>query len=216
MLGGAVLFGVVRARLIGAVVAGALAVPATAAANGDPASDILLQLKVYFPNQKVAVPQARALNRTVNEANAKGYTIRVALIRDATDLGTVPNLLGQPQKYAAFLGPEIRFVYRGDLLVVMADGLGLVSTGPRPPPSNAIEGIQVAGAGSSDGLAQTATEAVTRLAAAAGHPLASSKKGGGSSGTVIAVVVAVLLLAAGVGGALWARRQAPRGESAAP
>lgn len=216
MLGGRLLFRVVRARLIGAIVASALAAPAAALANGDPASDILLQLKVYFPNQRVGVPEARALNRVVNEANAKGYTIRVALIRDATDLGTVPNLLDHPQQYAEFLGPEIRFVYKGDLLVVMPNGLGLVSTGPKPPPSKAIQGLQVEAAGSPNGLALTAGEAVRRLAAAAGHPLASSKKSGGSSGAIIAIVVAVLLLAAGFGGAIWARRSAPRDESAAP
>jgi hypothetical protein len=51
---------------------------------------------------------------------------------------------------------------------------------------------------------------VTRLAAAAGHPLVSGKKKGGSGGAIAGVAVAVVLLGLGIGGAFWVRRnQAP-------
>jgi hypothetical protein len=206
MLGAGVLFRGVRARVLAGLAGLALAMPASALANGDPASDILLQEKVYFPTQRVSVQAANQLKSIVQSANAKGYPIRVALIKDESDLGTVPDLLNQPQRYAEFLGPEIRFVYKGDLLVVMPDGLGLTSTDETPPPAQAIKGMQVEAGGSPDGLAQTAGEAVTKLAAAAGHPLVTAKKGGGSGGTVAGVVVAVVLLGLGIGGAFWVRR----------
>lgn len=204
MLGGVVLFRRVQARALAVVAALLLAAPAAAIANGDPASDILLQLKVYFPTQRVSVQAANKLKGIVQEANAKGYPIRVALIKSAADLGTVPNLLNQPQRYAEFLGPEIRFVYKGDLLVVMPTGLGLTNTDATPAPAKAIEGMQVEGGGSPDGLAQTAEEAVTKLAAASGHPLVSTKKGGG--GALTGIIVAVVLLALGILGAFWLRR----------
>ena len=185
--------------------------PATAGANGDPASDVLLQSKIYFPTQRVGPPEAANLQKIVNSANAKGYAIRVALIEDASDLGTVPNLLNQPQKYAEFLGPEIRFVYKGDLLVVMPTGLGLTTTKQTIPPAKAIEGMQVEAGGSPNGLALTAGAAVTALAKAAGHPIAGSTKSTDSgSGALVGIIVAAVLLALGLGGAFWVRRSAPR------
>jgi hypothetical protein len=183
--------------------------PALALANGDPASDVLLQSKVYFPTQRVTVAAANSLKKVVDSANAKGYRIRVALIHDETDLGTVPNLMNQPQRYVDFLGPEVRFVYKGDLLVVMPTGLGVTSTDVTPPPAKAIAGMQVEAGGSPDGLAQTAGEAVTRLAAAAGHPIGSPAKKGGGGGALVGVIVAVALLVLGVAGALLVRRNQP-------
>jgi hypothetical protein len=183
--------------------------PASALANGDPASDVLLQSKVYFPTQRVTVEAANSLKKIVDAANAKGYRIRVALIHDETDLGTVPTLMNQPQRYADFLGPEVRFVYKGDLLVVMPTGLGVTSTDVTAPPAKAVAGMQVEAGGSPDGLAQTAGEAVIRLAAAAGHPIGSPAKKSGGGGTVVGVIVAVALLVLGVGGALLVRRNQP-------
>jgi hypothetical protein len=200
----------VRAGLIASVVSGlCLAVPAAALANGDPPSDALLQSKIYFPVQRVGVPEAAALQKVVDAANANGYPIRVALIKDVTDLGTVPNLLDKAQQYADFLGPEIRFAYKGDLLVVMPNGLGITTTDPTPPPKGVIAGMQIEAGGSSNGLAQTAGEAVTRLAAAAGHPIAGPKAGGGG-GAVAGIIAAIALLLLGIGGAYWVRRSAPQ------
>jgi hypothetical protein len=206
MLGGAVLFRRVQARVLAAVAALVFAVPSSALANGDPASDVLLQAKVYFPTQRVSVEAANSLKAVVNKANAKGYAIRIALIKDETDLGTVPNLLNQAQKYSEFLGPEIRFAYKGDLLVVMPTGLGLTTTDETPPPEKAIEGMQVEAGGSPDGLALTAEEAVTKLADASGHPLEAKKKAGGGGGALAGIIVAVVLLALGIVGAFWVRR----------
>jgi hypothetical protein len=217
MLGKRLLLRGVLARLIAPALLGlCLAVPASAAANGDPASDALLQSKIYFPAQQVGVPEADALNKIVDTANANGYAIRVALISDLSDLGTVPNLLDKPQQYADFLGPEIRFAYKGDLLVVTPNGLGLTTTDVTQPPKQAIAGMQVEAGGTPNGLAQTAGEAVTRLAKAAGHPIAGQTKGGGGGGALVGILVAVALLALGVGGAYWVRRTAPRPAAGAP
>src|SRR5215218_3427622 len=206
MLGLAVQFRRVQARFLVVMTALLLAAPAAALANGDPASDVLLQAKVYFPTQRVSVEAANSLKAVVQKANAKGYAIRIALIKDETDLGTVPNLLSQAQKYSEFLGPEIRFAYKGDLLVVMPNGLGLTTTDQTPPPAKAIEGMQVEAGGSPDGLAQTAEEAVTKLAAASGHPLEAKKSGGGGGGAAAGTIVAVVLLLLGLAGAFWLRR----------
>lgn len=222
MLGGVVLFRGVKARATAVATAVMLvAAPAAAYANGDPASDVLLQAKVYFPTQRVSAEAANSLKAVVDEANAKGYAIRVALIKDESDLGTVPNLLNQAQKYSEFLGPELRFAYKGDLLVVMPTGLGVTQTDETPAPANAVEGMQVEAGGSPDGLALTAEQAVTRLAAAAGHPLEAQKKSGGGGGTVAGLTVAAVLLALGILGAFWLRRSqaaaapAPDGSAAA-
>jgi hypothetical protein len=206
----------VQARVLTAFAALVLLAPASAAANGDPASDVLLQAKVYFPTQRVSPQAANSLKAVVQAANAKGYPIRVALIKDETDLGTVPNLLNQPQKYSAFLGPEIRFAYKGDLLVVMPTGLGVTQTDATPAPANAVQGMQVEAGGSPDGLALTAEEAVKKLAAASGHPLEAAKKPSGGGGAAAGIVVAVILLALGLVGAFWLRRsQAPAAPASA-
>jgi hypothetical protein len=220
MLGGAVLFRDVKARVLAVGAALLLAAPVAAYANGDPASDVLLQAKVYFPTQRVSAEAANSLKAVVEKANANGYPIRVALIKDETDLGTVPNLLNQPQKYSEFLAPEIRFAYKGDLLVVMPTGLGVTQTDETPAPANAVEGMQVEAGGSPDGLAQTAEEAVTKLSAAAGHPLEAQKKSGGGGGAVAGIIVAVVLLVLGILGAFWLRRSqqpaAPAPDASAP
>jgi hypothetical protein len=204
----------VQARILAAVLGLFLLAPGSAIANGDPASDVLLQLKVYFPNQRVSVEAGNSLKSVVERANTKGYAIRVALIHDESDLGTVPSLLNQPQRYSEFLGPEIRFAYKGDLLVVMPTGLGVTTTDETPPPAKAIEGMKVEAGGAPDGLALTAQEAVTKLAAAAGHPLVE-KKGGGGGGAAVGIIVAAAVLLLGLLGAFWLRRS-HASESAAP
>ena len=196
----------VKARALAVGVALLMAAPGVAYANGDPASDVLLQAKVYFPTQRVSAAEANSLKAVVQKANANGYPIRVALIKDETDLGTVPNLLNQAQKYAEFLAPEIRFAYKGDLLVVMPTGLGVTQTDETPAPANAVEGMQVEAGGSPDGLAQTAEEAVTKLSAAAGHPLVAAKGSSGGGGAAAGIIVAVVLLILGILGAFWVRR----------
>ncbi len=79
-----------------------------ARADGDPASDYLLGTQVFLPFD-IKVPKAtqQELISLVHNANASGYTIRVALIGSAYDLGAVGVLWRKPKAYAKFLGAEL-------------------------------------------------------------------------------------------------------------
>ncbi len=99
--------------------------PATATADGDPASDTLLVENVFYP---YVPPTSTALQRMLNGATAAAAKerkpVRVALIASPVDLGTVAVLFGRPQEYADFLDQEISFAGKQSLLVVMSDGYG--------------------------------------------------------------------------------------------
>jgi hypothetical protein len=186
-----------------AVVTALVAAP-VAAADGDPASDYLIGQKVFYSfDAGIPADKADRLNAFVANANTAGFTIRVALIRTNSDLGSVYQLYGKPQQYAEFLGQELRFVYRSRLLIVMPNGFGY-SVGGRPAPS-ARRGLVGFAAPGNDGarLADAATLAVQRLARAAGHDLPLPKVDSGSSQSsdrikigAIAVTCAALLAAA--------------------
>jgi hypothetical protein len=189
--------GIACALLAAAVLA--VAAPATALADGDPASDVLIIENVFYPYRppvsKALTQQLDALTKTMKAA---GFPLHVALIETPVDLGAVPNLFGQPQRYAEFLSSEITFGRPHPLLVVMPSGYGVVAAGPR---AKAIAAAQSAPAAkSSDALAIGAIVVAQKLAAAAGHPVpkVTPAKGGGSSGgggpspLVIALPVALV------------------------
>jgi MYXO-CTERM domain-containing protein len=194
--------------------AAALLAPATALADGDPASDTLLGENVFYPyTPPVAASAQRSLNAETAAAKKAGFPLKVALIAGPTDLGVIPDLFGQPQKYADFLDQEISFQRRQPLLVVMPAGYGL--QGVSQPAKDAARSLHPPAGKTSTDLAQAAVIAVATLAAASGHPLknvpgTSHPAGsGGSSSTplVVGLAVAALLVA----GALVAlrRRKAP-------
>jgi len=107
-----------KRTLILALLAAALVVPA-ARADGDPASDYLIQQQVFYPYYS-NVPKAtlQQLEATVAEANKKHFTIRVAVITSPYDLGSLSALWEKPQPYCRFLSLELAFVYKNRLLVV--------------------------------------------------------------------------------------------------
>ena len=118
-----------------AVAAAALACVAapSARADGDPASDYLLTQKVFFPfDLKVPKAEQQQFVALVDEANRKGFTIRVALIWSAYDLGSITSLWLKPRTYARFLGAELIYVYKNRLLVVMPNGFGFNRPGHSP------------------------------------------------------------------------------------
>jgi hypothetical protein len=170
-----------------------------ARADGDPASDYLLSQPVFLPPD-VVVPEADAkqLTETVAAAKARGYEIRVAVIGTRYDLGSVGALFKKPQEYALFLGQELRFVYKGRLLVVMPNGFGVSQGGKRLPKAEPVVARLAPPRGSGAELTTAADTAVRKLAASSGVEL--PPPGGGdsrSNGTkVIAIVggVAVLFL----------------------
>jgi cytochrome oxidase Cu insertion factor (SCO1/SenC/PrrC family) len=93
-------------------------------ADGDPASDYLLDQQVFTLTQATSSPAQAQLSATVQTANRSGFAIRVAVISSSYDLGSVAALWLKPQTYARFLGIELSLAYKGRLLVVMPDGFG--------------------------------------------------------------------------------------------
>ena len=188
-----------------------LAFAPAALADGDPASDYLLSQSVFLPPD-VVVPEADAkrLTETVAEAKARGYEIRVAVIGTRYDLGSVGALFKKPQEYALVLGQELRFVYKGRLLVVMPNGYGVSQGGKKWPEAEAVVvGLPPPREGGS-GLTTAADTAVRKLAASSGVRLPTPSDGGSSSsGTMVVAIVggiAVLLLVGG-GAAFLVRRR---------
>lgn len=122
-----------RARRALALAAAALAVAAgpaaPARADGDPASDTLLEQNVYFPYRPPTPAAEAALRRAVDGVYADGNRVKVALIGDVTDLGSITSLYGKPADYAHFLGVELGLWYVGPLLVVMPAGFGVYDGG---------------------------------------------------------------------------------------
>jgi hypothetical protein len=192
-----------------AVGATVCALSGAARADGDPASDYLLAQNVFLPVAQTVDPgEAQRLTTALRDANAAGFRIKVALIAQPSDLGSVFQLFDKPQMYAEFLGQEIFYVYRGPLLVVMRNGLGL-SRGGKPEPRLQRSLIGLRPGESATELARVGTTAVVRLARTAGHPITAPPET--SSGdnrasdrvkiAALAVTAAVIAVAIG-----WFRR----------
>ena len=177
-----------RSRWLGAVaVAGGLFGGPLAAApaygDGDPASDVLLYQRVFFPFRQPSDQRKAQLTATVAAAKHSGYPIRVAVIQAPSDLGAVPQLFGKPQTYARFLDAELGYAgLNGLLVVVMPQGFGVAAGGRitksqryRPRPVGRFEQTLAHArpprSASPDDLVSAGIGAVRVLAAAAGHPL---------------------------------------------
>jgi hypothetical protein len=156
-----------RRVLVLVVVAIALTVAASAArADGDPASDVLLTQDVFLPYSSPAPATEAELQQVVDGVYEHGDRIRVALIYEPTDLGSVGSLFGKPEDYAHFLSIELGLWYVGPLLVAMPAGFGFYDNGrPTADAEGVLQSIHV-DAATPDALAQSATTAVERLAAA--------------------------------------------------
>jgi hypothetical protein len=173
------------------LVLAALGAPAVARADADPASDFLIAKSVFLPyNQKVDTSAADRLDAQVRLAGARGFTIKVAVIAQPYDLGGVFQLYRKPQRYAAFLGQELLFVYKGRLLVAMPDGFGYSRRGrPDARVARSLAGLAAPGRDATK-LVEAATTAVRRVAAASGVTLPVAEAGRGSSETRDRVVIA--------------------------
>jgi hypothetical protein len=155
-----------RARWLLLLVVCSLAVVSGAAADGDPASDVLLAADQYSPYPPPSQKPAKALGDAITAASANGDHIKVAVIATKNDLGSVPSLFAQPRKYARFLGTELAFFYKGALLVVMPDGFGFASGGKAVAAADAVLARLSIDDKSTDGLARAAAQAVPKLKAA--------------------------------------------------
>jgi hypothetical protein len=138
----------------------------TARADGDPASDILLGQDVFLTYSASKGAAASGLERAVAQVYAHGDRLKVAVIANDADLGSVPSLMGDAPKYARFLGTEIESLYVGPLLIVMPSGYGIYDGGRKTTAeSKVLAGLEVKGS-TPDGLIDSATHAVQSLLAA--------------------------------------------------
>jgi hypothetical protein len=181
-----------RAALL--VVLGALLATPVARANGDPASDVLLTQPVFFPfDAPFSDSDREALLKTVNDANARGYKIRVALIPFTSDLGTAVSLWKHPEDYSKFLGKELAFVYRNRLLVIQPSGFGFYDRGkPVGKEERVLAKVPVGQTPAA--LTHSAGAAVRALAAANGVTLPVAKKKSTATRDRLIIAVAGLLI----------------------
>lgn len=200
---------------IAAVVIVALLLAPLARADGDPASDWLLTQPAFTSYDKsVSKAEAAKLVAMLTDAKAKGFPLKVAVIVSPYDLGAVPVLYKRPQTYAKFLGQEIYFVTKDELLVVMPNGYGIYKARGLPTADKSlVAALPKLDTTNGTALLQAAQQAVQKLAARRGITLsASSASSGGTSvwverGEIAGAVVLIGLLALG-GRWFWRRRHA--------
>ena len=149
-----------------AVVAASLAalVPASAFADGDPASDVLPVQNVFTPYPPPA--GAQALAASVQKVFQSSHRVKVAVITTRRDLGSIPSLFGKANAYARFLGTELDAFYAGPLLIVMPSGFGIYDGRRSTAPEAAVLAKLKVDSSSASALVGSATAAVDALAAA--------------------------------------------------
>jgi hypothetical protein len=145
-----------------------------ARADGDPASDVLVEQALFLPwDADLSSTQQATLQALLESSRRSADPLRVALIASSTDLGSVTPLWRKPQAYAEFLGDELSLTYRGPLLIVMPNGFGLEGFGAKMAAVEAaLTGIDAPAPGA--GLGQVALTAVHRIAGVLGETLAVS------------------------------------------
>ena len=90
----------------------------------------------------------------------------------------MPTLFGHAQRYATFLGQELRFVDHATLVVVVGGsprGIGVFGPGATPAAKVAVREIAVPVAGDARGVAVIASTAIRRVAATNGHVLTTPR-----------------------------------------
>jgi hypothetical protein len=185
----------------------AAAAPATALADGDPASDVLITDTVYFPYQPPTAANATKLRKVVTATRKAGQPVRVAVIQSPQDLGSVANLYGHPREYARLLSQELGNPvepqaqgHREELIVVMPAGYG--TSGVPPAVDRKLRNVELPANADPDELTEAAGYGVQELAAATGHPVPATfarpkgNSGGGGVLTALLVVLGLLVLVA--------------------
>ena len=204
-----------RVWLVVAVVAAACVGASGARADGDPASDYLLTEQAFVsPNARVSTGNTRRLADSLTILGRAGYRIRVAVIQSRFDLGAVTVLDGKPRLYARFLSQELRFVYKGRLLVVMPNGYGFADDGRSVPDEQSVVD-RVRPASSLDGTKLVAATIAAEEALAAAHGIDVTQLPGWPrrtrgpvwdrdiASTAAAVVLLILFVPLAVHGRRW-------------
>jgi hypothetical protein len=191
-------------QLLALAVAVALAQPAAAFANGDPASHVLPN-DVYYPRQsEPSGPVTTALELLLKRTEEAGYPMRVALIAAPADLGTIPQYFERPQEYAEYLAPEVS--HESPLLVVMPSGYGVDNAQGRG--ARTLEDVTPPSGSDGDALGRAAIKAGAALSRAAGHPVEVPEVSGGSGGVLVPLLVLLGMAGLAVLLAVWKRRMA--------
>jgi hypothetical protein len=186
------------------LVSGALIAPPAALGDGDPASDVLVSAELFNPIDSGIPASTVGRLEDVLAASAKaGFSIRVALINSANDLGTVTALWQQPRAYARYLWIELSVVNDGQVLVVMPNGFGLYGPNQGAHAITAAE-LRVGAPSPARGirLASSALVAVTSLARADGHPIPAAGTDAAASRPVMKSGTPTVSLTAGIALAL--------------
>jgi hypothetical protein len=183
----------------------AAAATGAARADGDPASDVLLADNVFLSFQSpYGSKEGRALETLTAAAKRQHFPIRVAVITQRADLGAVGGLYGRAQPYADFLGREIKFVYRGTLVVAMSGepgGFGVFGPGATPAARRALARMKLPRTPlRADQLAHRAAIAVQRVAEASGHSLPDPYRQKKTSTLLLEIFLISALGLAGLGG----------------
>jgi hypothetical protein len=205
-----------RALLITLTLLVAAAAAAPVLADGDPASDYLITQSTFLPLDRVIAKSTSAeLAAHIAAAQKAGFPVRVAVIATPYDLGAVPILYRRPSEYARFLGQELYYWYRHELLVVMPNGFGIYNHGTASAADRAlVAGLPPPNTTSGTGLVAAGVRALDRLAASRGidltkvKPSGSSSSSGGDRIEIGAATAVVLVLAAAF--AFLRRRRAAR------
>jgi hypothetical protein len=211
------------AALLLVLLAGALCAPASVHADGDPASDVLIKERVFFPYQiKLPAESVKALTETIAKAKEKGYSVRVALIAHDFDLGSAGLLYRQPKVYAKFLAQELAMFNSDWVLVVMPNGYGVYNCVPLKRPggySDPCEKAEPTGADDKVLASLPTQERSKQDFAAAGEVavrrLAELHGASFGIGVVKPLIAVVAVLAVGAG-ALALLRRRRRSPAAAP
>jgi MYXO-CTERM domain-containing protein len=178
--------------LVAAVAVAASAVP-SGLADGDPASDYLITQPVFLPfDAQVSKARSNELLAVLAASNKAGFKVRAAVISSAYDLGSVPILFRKPVAYAHFLGQELFYWYKGEVLVVMPNGYGVYRNGPAPAADRTTVAALAPPGTTGNALVEAASRAVRALAAVRGIHLPNlTATGGTGSATSDRIEIAV-------------------------
>jgi hypothetical protein len=171
------------AAAAGTAVVLTLSVVHDALADGDPASDYLINQQLFLPfKANLSGDDATELTGILDDSKRKGFPLKVAVISSRYDLGSVPSLFGKPEQYASFLGQEDFYFFKSELLVVMPKGYGLYKhSGVDPGDRAAVAKLRAPGTAATGPLIAAADRAVRALAARRGLTLSAASSSSGSS-----------------------------------
>ena len=137
--------------------------------------------------------------------------MRVALIGNRFDLGSVPVFWRKPQPYAKFLSQELNgpAPYTNRVLVVMPSGYGLSRNGKELPAERRRSTACLRQTRATRTSPRRERAPVRRLAALHGIEIQTSSPGsGGNRERLIVVGASLAAVAAAAGAVLWRRRRA--------